>query len=306
MADDQGWGDMAYMGHPVLKTPTFDEMATSCLRFDRFYAAGPVCSPTRGSVLTGRHPNRFGCFRWGYSLRPREITVAEALKKAGYTTGHFGKWHVGSVRADSPVSPGQSGFDEWFSSPNFFENSPWMSHRGKAVKTEGEGSMVTVEAALRFIREALRKKKPFLALVWFGSPHAPHRGIERDLELYPDQPKPQRHFLAEITAMDRAMGHLRKELRVLGIAENTLLWYTSDNGAIRQGSTGGLSGRKGTVLEGGIRVPAIIEWPSRIAAPRTTYFPCGTVDIYPTLLEIAAVTMPNQPPLDDLRVSFVG
>ncbi len=302
MADDQGWGDMAYMGHPVLKTPTFDEMARTALRFDRFYAAGPVCSPTRGSVLTGRHPNRFGCFKWGYSLRPQEITVAEALKKAGYLTGHFGKWHVGSVRADSPVSPGQSGFDEWLSSPNFFENSPWMSHRGRAVTTEGEGSMVTVSAALEFIRDAHRRDTPFLALVWFGSPHAPHVGIERDLELYGDQPEDQRHFLAEITAMDRAMGHLRSELRRLGIAENTLLWYTSDNGAIPKGSTGGLRGRKGTVWEGGLRVPAIIEWPARVRAPRTISVPCGTVDIYPTLLDIAGVAMADQPPLDGSSV----
>ena len=124
MADDQGWGDMAYNGHPILKTPNFDAMAASALRFDRFYAAAPVCSPTRGSVMTGRHPNRFGCFKWGYTLRPQEITIAEALKTAGYVTGHFGKWHLGSVRKGSPVNPGASGFDEWFSSPNFFDNDP--------------------------------------------------------------------------------------------------------------------------------------------------------------------------------------
>src|SRR5665648_81005 len=111
MADDQGWGDMGYNGHPVLKTPNFDNMAASGLRFDRFYAAAPVCSPTRGSVMTGRHPNRFGCFSWGRTLRPQEITVAEALKTAGYVTGHFGKWHLGPVRKDSPVNPGNSGFD---------------------------------------------------------------------------------------------------------------------------------------------------------------------------------------------------
>src|SRR5690606_31531358 len=134
----QGWGDVAYNGHPVIKTPTLDEMAANHLRFDRFYAAAPVCSPTRGSVLTGRHPNRFGCFRWGHTLRPQEVTVAEALQRAGYATGHFGKWHLGSVRADSPVSPGKSGFEEWFSSPNFFENDPLMCHNGKVVEAQGE------------------------------------------------------------------------------------------------------------------------------------------------------------------------
>jgi len=138
MADDQGWGDMAYNGHPVLKTPNFDAMAASALRFDRFYAAAPVCSPTRGSVMTGRHPNRFGCFKWGHTLRPQEITIAEALKTAGYVTGHFGKWHLGSVRKSSPVNPGASGFDEWFSAPNFFDNDPILSREGVRFRPEAK------------------------------------------------------------------------------------------------------------------------------------------------------------------------
>ncbi|MPY89982.1 MAG: sulfatase-like hydrolase/transferase [Luteitalea sp.] len=302
MADDQGWGDVAYYGHPVLKTPTFDEMAASGLRFDRFYAAAPVCSPSRGSVLTGRHPNRFGCFTWGYSLRSQEITVAEVLQGAGYRTGHFGKWHLGSVRADSPVSPGNSGFDEWFSSPNFYDIDPWMSDKGAAVKTEGEGSMVTVNAALEFMRSAVQAKQPFLAVIWFGSPHNPHEALAKDLELYKDQPEKLRHFLGEVTAMDRAMGHLRRELRELGVADNTLLWYTSDNGAIPEGSTGGLRGGKDTLWEGGIRVPGIIEWPSRIPTPRTTDLPSGTVDIYPTLLDVVGVDARNQVPLDGISL----
>ncbi len=298
MADDQGYGDMGYMGHPVLQTPVLDSMAASALRLDRFYAAAPVCSPTRGSVMTGRHPVRFGCFSWGRTLRPQEITIAEALKTAGYTTGHFGKWHLGPVHADSSVCPGKSGFDEWFSSPNFFENNPLMSDKGRVVKTEGESSQVTVDAALKFIRTAAESKTPFLAVVWFGSPHGPHIAVEEDLERYKDQPEKVRHFLGEITAMDRAIGNLRDELRDLDIAENTLLWYNSDNGAISVGSTAGLSGRKGSLREGGIRVPAIIEWPARIKKPRTSKMPCSTVDIYPTLLDIVGVKIPGQPPLD--------
>lgn len=127
MADDQGWGDVGYYGKSIAKTPVLDEMAAKGLRFDRFYAAHPVCSPTRGSVMTGRNPNRFACFEWGHSLRPEEVTIAEALKQAGYTTGHFGKWHLGSVSARSDVSPGASGFDKWFSSPNFFDLDPGLN-----------------------------------------------------------------------------------------------------------------------------------------------------------------------------------
>ena len=302
MADDQGWGDVGYYGHPVLKTPVMDEMAASALRLDRFYAAAPVCSPTRGSVMTGRHPNRFGCFSWGHTLRPQEVTVAEALKTAGYTTGHFGKWHLGPVRAGSSVCPGASGFDEWFSSPNFFENNPLMSRQGKVVKTQGEGSQVTVDAALEFIRAAAGREQPFLAVVWFGSPHGPHIAVDEDRRLYRDQPEKLQHFYGEITAMDRAIGNLRSELRKLGIAGNTLLWYNSDNGAISVGSTGGLTGRKGNLGEGGIRVPAIIEWPDRIQRPRISTVPCGTVDIYPTLLEIVGAKVPEQPPLDGVSL----
>lgn len=302
MADDQGWGDMAYNGHPVLKTPHFDAMAAEALRFDRFYAAAPVCSPTRGSVMTGRHPNRFGCFRWGYSLRPQEVTVAEALKEAGYVTGHFGKWHLGSVVKGSPVNPGGSGFDEWFSAPNFFDNDPILSREGVAVQTKGESSMVTVDAALAFIRKHAGSPQPFLAVVWFGSPHGPHEAIERDRALYEDQNKKFQHFYGEITGMDRAFGKLRSELRTLGIRENTILWYCSDNGGLpKVGSTGGRA-NKGRVYEGGLRVPAILEWPGRIRGPRTTDVPCNTSDIYPTLLEIAGVRMAKQPLLDGISL----
>ncbi len=302
MADDQGWGDMAYNGHPVLETPNFDAMAALALRFDRFYAAAPVCSPTRGSVMTGRHPNRFGCFKWGHTLRPQEITIAEALKTAGYITGHFGKWHLGSVCKGSPVNPGASGFDEWFSTPNFFDNDPILSREGVAVQAKGESSMVTVDAAIEFIRKHAGSPKPFLAVVWFGSPHAPHEAIERERALYGDQVEKLQHFYGEITGMDRAFGKLRRVLRKLDIHENTILWYCSDNGGLpRVGSTGGRA-NKGKVYEGGLRVPAILEWPACIPSPRVTAVPCNTSDIYPTVLEIAGAKIENQPPLDGVSL----
>jgi len=302
MADDQGWGDMAYNGHPVLKTPNFDAMAASALRFDRFYAAAPVCSPTRGSVMTGRHPNRFGCFSWGRTLRPQEITIAETLKDAGYVTGHFGKWHLGSVCKLSPVNPGKSGFDEWFSAPNFFDNDPILSREGTAVQTHGESSIVTVDAALEFIRKHADSDNPFFAVVWFGSPHSPHQAIGQDAKIYEDQPEKLRHFYGEITGMDRAFGKLRKEIKNLGISDNTVLWYCSDNGGLpKVGSTGG-RGNKAQIYEGGLRVPAILEWPDRIKAPRITDVPCSTSDIYPTLVQIAAAKPKKQLPLDGISL----
>jgi arylsulfatase A-like enzyme len=304
MADDQGYGDVGYNGHPVLKTPVLDEMAASGLRFDRFYAAHPVCSPTRGSVMTGRHPNRFACFSWGHTLRPEEITVAEALKSAGYTTGHFGKWHIGSCRADDPVSPGGSGFDEWVSSPNFYENNPLFSHNGKVIETEGESSEVTVQKALSFIKQASEVDKPFLAVIWFGNPHTPHEGIPELKIMYANATEKEQNYYAEITGIDRAMGILRRSLREMEIAENTLLWYTSDNGQQGRspGLSGGLRGAKGSLWEGGVRVPTIIEWPAKVSQPRSTELPGVTSDIYPTLLDIAGVTMDDQPPLDGVSL----
>ncbi len=303
MADDQGWGDMAYNGHPVLQTPNFDQAAATGLRFDRFYAAAPVCSPTRAAVLTGRHPNRMGVFKWGYPMRPQETTLAEALKQAGYTTGHFGKWHIGSVRKTSPANPGQNGFDRWVSAPNFYDNDAVMSDEGTAVQRQGESSFIAVDDALAWMSTAVQGDKPIFAVIWFGSPHSPHVAAEEDRKLYEQQPENLQHFYGEITGMDRAFGKLRKALSGLGIRENTILWYTSDNGALRKiGNTGGHRGHKGMVYEGGLLVPAILEWPARIQEPRVTTLRCNSCDIYPTLLEVAGVTIENQPPLDGISL----
>jgi len=302
MADDQGWGDVGYYGHPHLKTPNLDALAGRGLRFDRFYAAAPVCSPTRGSVMTGRHPNRFGCFWWGYPLRPQEVTLAEARKQAGYVTGHFGKWHLGSVREGSPVNPGTSGFDRWVSTSNYFDNDPIFSHEGRAVPRPGESSMVTVDEAIKFIRDQAKKPEPFLAIVWFGSPHLPHKALPEYLEMYADLPEKQQHYFGEITALDRAVGKLQETLGQLGIKENTIFWYCSDNGATGIGSTGGRRGHKGQIYEGGLLVPAVLEWPARIKEPRVTDVPCCTSDIYPTLLAIVGTKPERQPPLDGISL----
>ena len=309
MADDQGFADIGYTSDGPLQTPVLDDMARTGLRLDRFYAAAPVCSPTRGSFLTGRHPNRFGCFQWGHTLRPQEITLADALQQAGYRTGHFGKWHLGSTRPESPVSPGNSGFDTWVSSPNFMDNDPLLADHGQVKQYRGESSMVIVEEALKFIHDAAGKDQPFAAVVWFGSPHTPLIGAPELLALYKDADisEEQKHYFAEITGIDRAMGRLREELRSLGIADDTLVLYTSDNGPQgtheRPGSAAPFSGRKAELLEGGVRVPAIIEWPAKIKTGRTTDVPVNSSDIYPTVLELAGVTAENQvQPLDGISV----
>ena len=306
MTDDQGWGDVGYNGHPVLQTPELDAMASAGLRLDRAYAAHPVCSPTRASFLTGRHPNRMACFSWGHTLRPEETTIAEALKTAGYATGHFGKWHVGSCDPRDEVSPGQSGFDTWVSSPNFYENDPFFSHNGKVAQASGESSQVTVEAALEFIKSQSGRDQPFVAVIWFGNPHTPHEATAELKALYPNQSPAEQNYYGEITGVDRAMGHLRKQLREMNLADNTLLWFTSDNGPQKRspGSSGGLRGAKSDLWEGGVRVPGILEWPGRITPGRVSNVPVVTSDIFPTIMELAGVTPTDrQPVLDGVSVA---
>ena len=304
MADDQGWGDMAYNGHPVLKTPNFDAAAAAGLRFDRFYAAAPVCSPTRASVMTGRHPNRMGVFKWGFPMRPQEVTVAEVLKSNGYVTGHFGKWHLGSVRKTSPANPGRNGFDYWLSAPNFYDNDPILSQMGKATKHEGESSIIVANDALRWIDRQTARDASFFAVVWFGSPHSPHRAAAEFKELYKDQDEKIRDFYGEISGMDKAFGIIRDGLSKRGLSENTILWYCSDNGALpRVGSTGGFRGNKGKVYEGGLLVPSIIEWPTVISRPIQSAVRCNTSDIFPTLLDLVGLESPADHPLDGMSLS---
>ena len=309
MTDDQGWGDVGYYGHPKLKTPVLDEMARTGLRFDRFYSASSVCSPTRGSLLTGRNPNRFGCYAWGHPIRAQEVTIAEVLKKAGYATGHFGKWHLGQVLEGAENSPGGSGFETWLSAPNFFENNPLLSKNGTVIQTEGESSDVPVTAALDFIAAAKKDQKPFLAVIWFGNPHGPHQAWPEIKKLYPDLPPAEQNYYAEITGVDQAMGKLRTSLREMGLAENTVLWFNSDNGpqggGRGMGSAGDFRGRKATLFEGGIRVPGIIEWPSKITQPRITEVAASTMDIYPTVLALAGAKAEEQPILDGEDLSGV-
>lgn len=309
MADDQGWGETGYYGHPHLKTPVMDDMAGGGLRLDRFYAASPVCSPTRASVMTGRHANRSGAFAPNWSTRPQEITLAHILKRAGYRTGHFGKWHIGAVKRESPLNPNRMGFDEYLSHDNFFEMDPPLSRNGAPPEIfRGESSEIIVDEAVRFARRVHAEARPFFIVIWFGSPHSPYSGLEKDIALYQNVKKADmRMRFAEITAMDRAIGTFRQAIRDLGAADNMLLWYNSDNGIpVRSEDdsfNGGWRGHKGDLYEGGVRVPAVIEWPAVIKAPRVTSVPCVTSDILPTVIDLLGLEHPApQRPLDGISL----
>jgi arylsulfatase A-like enzyme len=287
-------------------------MAAAGLRCDRFYAQHPSCSPTRASVMTGRHPYRMNCLWPGMTLREGEITIAQAVKHAGYLTGHFGKWHLNGVAGPGkvipntqPFSPVNVGFDESFSVSNYFEPDWTFGHNGVPEKTTGDGSDVIVDRALKFIGAAVERKKPFLAVIWYGSPHVPHKPIAEDLKAAGGSA-----YYGELVGVDRSMGTLRGGLRKLGIADNTIVWFCSDNGSWldekapdAHGSNGVLRGKKGELWEGGIRVPGLIEWPARIKRPSVTGVVGCTSDIYPTVMDILGLKVPNQvQPLDGISL----
>lgn len=359
MSDDQGWGDVGYNGNAIVQTPHLDVMAAEGIRLDRFYSASPVCSPTRASVLTGRHPFRYGIEWAGEGHLPQdEITIAELLQANGYRTGLFGKWHIGELSRTINQSyfAGESadpthyaprwvhGFDESFATesmmptynPYYQVGGDYGSEDYRFLQSEavdenqttggfrwrdyfwvgpgqivdswlgGDSSKLIMDRAVEFIRSQVDDGKPFLAVIWFHTPHTPVVAGNDDRALYPDESIEAQHWYSSITAMDRQIGRLREELRSLGVAENTLVWFNSDNGPSyihNFNSAGPDKGKKAELTEGGIRVPAIVEWPAGLAGGRAIAAPISTSDIYPTLLAAAGLALPeNQPDLDGINV----
>lgn len=301
MADDQGWGDVGYNDHPFVKTPELDAMAREGFVFDRFYAAAPVCSPTRASVMTGRNPIRTKVTNHGRYMRPHEQTIAESLKAAGYVTGIFGKVHLGSGQPDSPCNPTGMGFDEWVIGLNFFDNDPYLSRNGRIEHRKGKGSVIAMDDALAFLKKNKERDQPMFMVVWFPSPHDPHQEVPEGPSLYDGEK--QAGYYREITLLDQQLGRLRRELRSLAIADNTILWYCSDNGGLNAATSGGRA-RKGSIYEGGLRIPGIIEWPARNLKGRTAV-PAWTCDIYPTVLAMAGVNAEFPHPLDGTDISDI-
>lgn len=331
MADDLGWGDTGYNGNEVIKTPYLDQMASDGIKFNRFYSASAVCSPTRASVLTGRNPFRTGVFTANNGiLRPEEITIAEALSEQGYATGHFGKWHVGTLTHEiRDANRGKPGNIKEFNPPslhgfdvNFSTESkvPTWDPMKKAAKggegfehygthywdsdgnivtdnLEGDDSRVIMDRVLPFIKKSSKEGKPFLAVVWFHTPHKPCIAGPEYREMYKDYDEKTQHYAGCITAMDEQIGRLRAYLKDIGEEKNTMIWFCSDNGPENgnPGITGGLRDRKRSLHEGGIRVPGIMVWPAKVKEGRSTNVPCFTSDYLPTILSAAGKSVENWP-----------
>lgn len=324
MSDDQGWGDVGFNNHPDLKTPHLDAMAANGLKFNRFYAASPLCSPTRGSCLTGRNPFRFGILAAHTAgMRQGEITIPEMLQSKDYKTGHFGKWHIGWVKLEDAGSrgfyspPSQHGFDTFFATTsavptwdptitpddwNSWGNKPGEPWKGGAPYVQdgipvtenmsGDDSRIIMDRVIPFIES--NKDEQFFATVWFHAPHEPVVAGPEYLAMYSDEKfgSKRKHLYGCITAMDEQIGRLRTKLRDLAIEKNTLLFFCSDNGPsdglTKKGiaSAGPFKGHKHTMYEGGILVPACVEWPGTIEPGKSTDVRCSTVDFFPTIASV--------------------
>jgi arylsulfatase A-like enzyme len=323
MSDDQGWGDVAYNGHPVLRTPHLDQMSREGIRFDRFYSTSPVCSPTRAACLTGRHPYRQGVlFANVGKLKAEEITLPEVLGEQGYATGHFGKWHLGSLttktkdghrgRLGNTVTyspPWENGYDECFVAESGVHTYHIADNYEKlgthywtgldqmvpAEEISGDDSKLMMDRALPFIERASKADIPFLAVIWFHTPHQPVLSAPP----YTDGYNEHKDYYGCMTAMDEQMGRLRAKLKELGVEDNTMLWFCSDNGPTKVknswGSTGGLRGGKRSLYEGGVRVPGLLIWPQIIEQPRVVSMPCSTSDYFPTILDMLGLQLPDRP-----------
>ena len=324
LADDLGYGDLACYGNAELKTPHLDRFATQGVRLTQCYSAAPNCSPARTGLMTGRTPQRVGVHNWipmnsPMHLRQSEITIASLLKDAGYATAHCGKWHLnGRFNQSDQPQPSDHGFDYWFST----QNNALPNHRnpnnfvrnGKPVgQLEGYAGLIVADDAIRWLRGRRDKQQPFFLYVCFHEPHEPIASAEQFSALYPsDDPSYSAHH-GNISQMDEAFGRIMRAVDELGLADNTLVWFTSDNGPALtrlhpHGSAGPLREHKGHVYEGGIRVPGIIRWPGRISAGTTSDVPVSGVDLLPTLCELAGIKAPADRALDGTSIAplFAG
>lgn len=321
LADDLGHGDLGCQGHPVIKSPNLDAFARQGVRLTQCYSASAVCSPSRSALLTGRTPHRNGVYTWiaegaEVHLRTSEITLPRLLKEAGYNTCHSGKWHLNGLFNDpAQPQPGDHGYEWWMATQN--NAAPTHENPGNFVRNgtpvgpmQGYSAPLVVGEAISWLKEKRDPAKPFFLAVWTHEPHYPIKSDPAFKALYSDLADDvQREHHANVTQMDHAFGMLMKTLDQQGLAEQTFVFFTSDNGpegdgatSPGRGSTGGLRGRKRDLHEGGIRVPGIARWPGKIPAGSTCDTPVIGSDIFPTLLGAAGVTAPANRVLDGVDV----
>ena len=325
LCDDLGYGDLHCFGHPSIQSPNLDRFAAQGTRFTDFYAAAPVCSPSRAGLLTGRTPDRCGIYDWippnnPMHLRRQEITWPALLRDHGYSTCLSGKWHLnGFFNSPQHPQPSDHGFQHWFATHNnaapTHQNPNNFVRNGKPVgPLQGYSSTLIVDESIRWL-DTLDSKSPFALHVCFHSPHEPIATAEEFTGRYPmADPRNRALYYGNVTQMDHEFGRLLAALQRRGDAENTLILFTSDNGpetllrypgsARSYGSANPLRSMKLSLYEGGYRVPGILHWPARLkpgrtdsipSAPSTSSPPSATSPASPSPRAATSMVRPSSP-----------
>jgi arylsulfatase A-like enzyme len=333
VADDLGYADLHCTGHPEVKTPHLDRLASQGVRFTDFVVSWPACTPSRSSILTGRYPQRNGLYdmirnqevNWKfqfdeatYAVSPemtlgldlREITIGQAMQKAGYRTGVIGKWDSGRARRFLPL---QRGFDFYYGFANtgidYYTHErygvPSMFRGNDRIKEEGHATDLFRREALRFIDD--NRERPFFLYLPFNAPHgastfdkSTRQSPHEYLQMYAGSRRA--NYLALVTHLDDAIGAILDRLRRHGLENDTLVVFTSDNGGSGPGHNAPLRGGKGTLWEGGIRVPMIARWPGRIPSGTVSNEFASTLEFFPTFLAAAGAPPPPGVKLDGFNL----
>lgn len=326
LCDDLGYGDLECYGHDSIKTPHLNRLAEQGLLFRSCYSSAPVCSPSRAGLLTGRTPSRIGIYDWipaGHPMhvQKQEITIATLLRNAGFATCHVGKWHCnGKFNSPEQPQPGDHGFDYWFSTQNnanpSHHNPTNFVRNGKKVgPLEGYSCQIVADQAIQWLKQERDKQAPFFLYVCFHEPHEPVASPDELVAQYPNATKEgEAIYYANVTNIDRAVGKLMECLDEQNLAEDTLVFFTSDNGPETlsrypngwrsHGSPGPFRGMKLHLYEGGIRVPGILRWPGHAEAGKVVEEPIRGLDLLPTFCELAGAEPPADRELDG--ASFVS
>ena len=304
LTDDQGYGDLGFHGNKILETPHLDQLFSESTSLPQFYVS-PVCAPTRASLLTGRYYQRSGVHgvtRGRERMHIDEETLGDILKKEGYQTGIFGKWHNGSNFPYHPLARGFENFTGFTTGhyPNYFDTT--IEKNGKTFPTKGYLPDVLTNEALHFIKQSKEKKQPFFCYVAFQTPHTPLHVPDAYFNKYKD--KEMDDFTAAIYGMceniDSNIGRLVNQLHQLEIDKETIVVYLSDNGPLTLRFNDGLKGRKGSVDEGGVRVPFSIRWPNKIPAGKILNGAWAHIDVLPTLMDLIQAKSKPKNPLDGI------
>ena len=316
ITDDQGYGDLGCTGNPIIKTPNIDQLATESSGLSDYHVA-PTCSPTRCAVLTGHWTNRTGAWHtiMGRSmLRENEVTVGQIFADAGYQTGMFGKWHLGD---NYPYRPEDRGFTEVYrhggggvgQTPDLWDNAYFDGsyfHNGNIAPAKGFCTDVFFEQANAFIGKCAKEKKPFFAYISTNAPHGPLHCPQKYLDMYQGQSDKLAAFYGMITNIDDNVGKTRKLIEELGIKDNTIFVFTTDNGTAGGAKVfnAGMRGKKGSAYDGGHRVPFYLHWPAGgITKQHDVKTLTHAVDVVPTLLDMAGVPKPDGVKFDGVSIA---